>query len=273
MTVADRNWDRLRRVLTGLVMLFFIFPMIFMFMVSLKSQPDIASGGFFPEALFWQNYPDAFGSVAVATYLRNSLVVAVGGAIITLLVAIPATHAIVRHRVGGKFLPVFILATYVAPPIVALLPLFFLLRTTGLINTSVGLALVYGIMNLPVAFWLLSSFVRRLPVEFEEAATIDGAGHFTVLRYIVVPLMLPGIVSTGIICMILGYNEFLLASFFTRSEATQTLPVGLSLFQGDRQLRFGQMAVASLVGIVPLYLLAAFFQRWLIRGLTSGGVH
>ena len=160
-----------------------------------------------------------------------------------------------------------------APPIVALLPLFFLLRTTGVINTSIGLALVYGMMNLPVAFWLLSSFVRRLPMEIEEAALIDGAGPLAILRHIVVPLLLPGIVSTGIICMILGYNEFLLASFFTRSEATQTLPVGLSLFQGDRQLRFGQMAVASLVGIVPLYCMATFFQRWLIRGLTSGAVN
>ncbi len=270
--MSDLAWRRIRVGLTGLVMLFFVFPMIFMFMVSLKSQSDIAAGGFFPAELFWQNYPDAFGSVAVATFLRNSIIVAIGGAIITLVIAVPATHTIVRHRVGGKFLPAFILATYVAPPIVALLPLFFLLRTVGLIDTSIGLAIVYGVMNLPVAFWLLSSFVRRLPADFEEAARIDGAGHLTVLRHIVVPLLLPGIVSTGIICMILGYNEFLLASFFTRSEATQTLPVGLSLFQGDRQLRFGQMAVASLVGIMPLYFLAAFFQRWLIRGLTSGGV-
>ncbi len=270
--MSDVALNRIRTGLMGLVMLFFIFPMIFMFMVSLKSQSDIASGGFFPEQLFWQNYPDAFGSVAVATFLRNSIIVATVGALITLLIAVPATHTIVRHQVGGKFLPAFILATYVAPPIVALLPLFFLLRSTGLINTSIGLAIVYGVMNLPVAFWLLSSFVRHLPVDFEEAARIDGAGHLGVLRHIVVPLMLPGIISTGIICMILGYNEFLLASFFTRSEATQTLPVGLSLFQGDRQLRFGQMAVASLVGIIPLYFLAAFFQRWLIRGLTTGGV-
>ena len=83
---------------------------------------------------------------------------------------------------------------------------------------------------------------------------------------------MPGIVSTLIICLILAYNEFLLAAFLTRSEATQTLPVGLSLYQGDRQLRYGQIAVASLVGMAPVYLLAVFFQRWLVRGLTAGAV-
>ena len=189
----------------------------------------------------------------------------------TLVIAVPATHAIVRYRIGGKFLPAFILATYVAPPIVALFPLFFLLRSIGLVNTLFGMALVYGVMNLPVAFWLLSSFVRRLPEELEDAARIDGAG----LRLGPLPhhraAAHAGIISTGIICLILAYNEFLLASFLTRSESTQTLPVGLSLYQGDRQLRYGQMSVASLIGIVPVYLLAMFFQRWLIpRGLTAG---
>jgi multiple sugar transport system permease protein len=260
-----------RAAATGAVLLFFIFPLIFLVMVSLKSQSDIATSNFLPSVAFWQNYPDAWRSVKVPIYLRNSAICALLGAAITLLLAVPATHAIVRHRLGGGLLPSFILATYVAPPIVALFPLFFLLRNIGLANTQFGMALVYGVMNLPVAFWLLSSFVRRLPSEIEEAARLDGAGQLTTLVRIVVPLIAPGIVSTGIICMILSYNEFLLASFLTRSEATQTLPVGLSLYQGDRQLRYGQMAVASLIGIVPIYFLAVFFQRWLVRGLTAGG--
>lgn len=260
-----------RWILTAVAVLFFSFPIIFMFMVSLKTQSNIASGGFFPELWFWQNYTDAWQSIAIETYLRNSILCAVFGAIITLVLSIPATHAIVRHRLGGRVLPGFVLAAYIAPPIVALFPLFFLLRAIGLMNTLAGLALVYGLMNLPVAFWLLSSFVRRLPEELEEAARIDGAGYFTVLFRVVIPLLLPGIVSAGIICMILSYNEFLLASFLSRSESTQTLPVGLSLYQGDRQLRYGQMAVASLVGIIPVYLLATVFQRGLVQGITSGG--
>ncbi|MFO1036345.1 MAG: carbohydrate ABC transporter permease [Geminicoccaceae bacterium] len=261
-----------RRGLTALVLAFFLVPLAFLVAVSFKSQSEIALGGFFPREWFWPNWPDAFGSIAIATYLRNSALVSVCGAAVTLLIAVPATHAIVRYELGGKVLPSLILGAYLAPPIVALFPLFFLLKSLGLVNSLPGLALVYGVMNLPVAFWLLSGFVRRLPVELEEAAVIDGAGYGTLLRRVVVPLLLPGIVSTGIICLILAYNEFLLAAFFTRSEATQTLPVGLSLYQGDRQLRYGQMAVASLVGIAPVYLLATFFQRWLIRGLTAGAL-
>ncbi|MGF1473987.1 MAG: carbohydrate ABC transporter permease [Geminicoccaceae bacterium] len=256
--------------LVTLTVLFFTFPILYLALVSLKNQADIASGDIFPTTLFFANYPDAFASIALATYLRNSALVAAAGTLLTLVIAVPATHAIVRHRLGGNVLPAVILGTYIAPPIVALFPLFFLLRYLGLVNTLPGLALVYGVMNLPVAFWLLSSFVRRLPVELEEAAVIDGAGTGTILFKVVIPLLMPGIASTAIICLILSYNEFLLASFLTRSESTQTLPVGLSLYQGDRQLRYGQMAVASLAAMAPVYLMAVFFQRWLIRGLTSG---
>ncbi|WP_421858106.1 carbohydrate ABC transporter permease [Oricola sp.] len=256
--------------LMALTLLFFTFPICFMALVSLKGQADITTGHVFPSTLFWQNYPDAFDSIALDKYLRNSAIVATCGACLTLLIAVPATHGIVRYGVGEKWLPSVILGSYVAPPIVALFPLFFLLRNMGLVNTHVGLILVYGVMNLPVAFWLLSSFVRRLPVELEEAARVDGISYFRRLRSIVIPLLMPGIASTGIICLILSYNEFLFASFLARSADTQTVPIGLSLFQGDRQLRFGQMAVASLAAMVPVYVLAVFFQRWLVGGLTKG---
>ena len=193
------GWTPLRWLATLAAVLFFVFPVVFLVMVSLKTQSDIATGGFFPTELFWQNYSDAFASVAVDLYLRNSALAAVIGAAITLLLAVPATHAMIRFKVGGRFLPGFVLATYVAPPIVALFPLFFLLKEIGLNNSIIGLGIVYGVMNLPVAFWLLSSFVRRLPVELEEAAYIDGASYFGVLRRVAIPLLMPGIVSTGII--------------------------------------------------------------------------
>ena len=252
------------------VLAFFTFPVVFMALVSLKGQADISTGDVFPTVLFWQNYPAAFESVALAKYLRNSAIVATCGAALTLIIAVPATHAIVRFGLGKAWLPATILGTYVAPPIVALFPLFFLLKSLGLVNTHLGMIIVYGVMNLPVAFWLLSSFIRRLPAEIEEAAKVDGISYLRTLRSIVIPLLMPGIASTGIICLILSYNEFLFASFLARSEDTQTVPIGLSLFQGDRQLRFGQIAVASLAAMLPIYLLAVFFQRWLVGGLTSG---
>ena len=256
--------------LMGLTLAFFVFPIFYMAVVSLKNQADIGTGDVFPTVLFWQNYPDAFQSIALDKYLVNSAIVGIFGPLLTLIIAAPATHAIVRHHLGRNWLPAVTLGTYVAPPIVALFPLFFLLKNLGLANTHLGMIIVYGVMNLPVAFWLLSSFIRRLPIELEEAAKVDGVGYFRTLRSIVIPLLMPGIVSTGIICLILAYNEFLFASFLARSADTQTVPIGLSLFQGDRQLRFGQVAVASLAAMTPVYILAIFFQRWLVRGLTTG---
>ena len=159
-----------------------------------------------------------------------------------------------------------------APPVVAVLPLFYLLKWLGLIDTLPGLALLNGLAAVPVAVWLLDSFVRGVPREIEEAAAVDGAGQLETLGRIVLPLIAPGIAAAAIICMILAYNEFLFAVVTTYRPETQTLPVGIALFQGDRLVQFGQMAAASLTGMVPVYAVALFFQRWMIEGLTSGAV-
>jgi multiple sugar transport system permease protein len=189
--------------------------------------------------------------------------VACFSSLLTLIIALPATYAMVRLKVGGRFLPAFTLATYVAPPVVALIPLFLLLRWLGLLNTVAGLILVNGVANLPVAFWLLSGFLRRLPPEIDEAAWMDGAGHVTVICRIIAPMLTPGLVA---------YDEFLLASAFSNDESSRTLPVAIALFQGERLINFGQMAVASLTGILPVYLIGLFAQRFLIGGLTAGSI-
>jgi len=119
-----------------------------------------------------------------------------------------------------------------------------------------------------VALWLLTGFMNRIPKEIDEAAAIDGAGILMTLWKIIIPLICPGIVSTGIICAILNYNEFLFAFFFT-SIPTRTLPIGVALFQGERLINFGQMAVASLIGVIPIYLVSVLFQRWLVSGLAN----
>jgi len=157
----------------------------------------------------------------------------------------------------------------VAPPVVALLPLFFLLRQAGLTNSLVGLGLVDGLMNVPVAFWLLRSFFKQVPLSLDEAAWIDGAGPWKTLWRINLPLIWPGLVSTALICMILSYNEFLFASVLNNRPDTRTITVAISLFQGERVVNFGQMAAASLIGIAPVYLIALAFQKHLIGGLSA----
>jgi multiple sugar transport system permease protein len=254
------------------VLAFVLLPIAFLAATSLKTKDDVLSGNFLPATLYPANWVDAFSRVPIAQFIGNSTGAAVGGTLLTLGLAIPATYAMARYRAGGKALPSLVLSSYVAPPVVALLPLFFALRAAGLIDSVLGLALVYGLMNVPVAVWLLDSFVRSVPREIEEAAWVDGAGRLTTLLRMVIPLIGPGIVAAAIICAILSYNELLFALTFTYSPASQTLPVGLSLFQGDRLVNYGQIAASSLAGIAPVYALALLGQRWLVGGLTHGAV-
>jgi multiple sugar transport system permease protein len=269
---SPRPWRWLRWAGLALVLLFFLAPIAYLVLVSFKPQPEVLSGRLLPSRIAWENWPDAFRSVEVLLFLRNSVIVALLSAALTMLLAVPAVYAMVRFGTGGSLLRSVVLSSYVAPPIVAVIPLFYLLKWGQLIDTLPGLAIVHGLANVPVAVWLLDSFVREVPRDIEEASWVDGAGRVGTLLRIVLPLMTPGVVAVAIICVILSYNEFLFALVLTYRPETQTLPVGIALFQGDRLVQFGQMAAASLTGMIPVYLVALFFQRGLIRGLTSGAV-
>jgi multiple sugar transport system permease protein len=128
--------------------------------------------------------------------------------------------------------------------------LFFLAKWSGLIHTLPGLILCYALLNVPVALWLLSGFMNRIPKEMDQAAAIDGAGIMITLWKIIIPLISPGIVSTGIICAILNYNEFLFAFFFT-SNSTRTLPIGVALFQGEVVQVFAMVLCPEGPGVMP----------------------
>jgi multiple sugar transport system permease protein len=261
------------RILGLIVFLaFFLFPIAFLLATSFKTPDQVLAGGFFPLRPVLDNWPTAFEKVPLAMFLRNSVVAALAAGLLTLVITVPAVYAVEKLRIAHGWLPNFVLGVYLAPPVVALLPLFFMLRFAGLLDTIPGLVLVFGLMNIPVAFWLLRPFVISVPREIDEASWVDGAGFWRTLISINLPLLLPALVATGLICMILSYNEFLFASTFTFSDEARTLTVGVSLFQGDRLVNFGQMAVASLTAIIPVYFVALLFQRWLIGGLTAGGV-
>lgn len=246
-------------------------PIAFLVLVSLSRQSDILGGGVVPSTLTLQNWPAAFRAIDVTQFLVNSLAAATLGAAVCLLIAVPGAYSMARYELAGGRLSGLVVGTYIAPPVVAIFPLFYLLRALDLTNSIPGLALVYGLANVPVGVWLLEGFVRRLPGELEEAAEIDGANTFQILTRVILPLLAPGIVATGILIFILNYNEFLLARFFVTRTDTQTMPIAISLFQGDRQVQFGQMAAVSLAALIPVYALAVFFQRWLVEGLTHGG--
>jgi multiple sugar transport system permease protein len=261
-------------VRTALIVIAVVLSLPILYLVSLaeRTNDDVLGSGWLPDRWYWGNWSRAFDTIPLARMLVNSWVVAVGAALVTIVVGVPAAYFTARAGRRGERLGTVVLASYCAPPIVAMLPLYYLLKSAGLANSLPGLILVDGLANVPVAVWLLDGFVRRVPVEVEEAAWLDGLGHGRTLGRIVLPLIAPGVVAALLICLFLTYNEFLFAVSFAQNTRTQTLTVGLSLFQGDHTVQFGQQAAASLIAIVPMYLVAVVAQRWLVSGLSNGAV-
>jgi multiple sugar transport system permease protein len=254
--------------------LFVLIPIIYMITTSIKDPIEIReSGALFPtKGVFIINWVHAYSAEPLFGFLFNSTVVAVFSSLLALVIAVPTTYAIVRFNIGGNILPSMILGGYVMPPIVVSIPFFMLVKTIGLPNTKLGLILVHTMINTPVAVWLLDSFFRTIPKELEEAAWINGYSRFDTLMRVVLPLVRPGLIATGVIVMILSWNEFLMALLLTSSPAAQTFPVGISRYQGEHGLQFGEMSAAALTGIVPIYILVFVFQRYVVAGLTRGGV-
>jgi multiple sugar transport system permease protein len=249
-----------------------IVPLLYLVSVSLMSRNELVSGLVVSPDPRWSTYAGVLADTAVLQALVNSLVAAVGGAALTLTLSLPAAWAVVRSGAGGRLLAGTLTSPWLLPPIVAVIPLLALLRTLGLTNTLLGLTLVYGLANVPVAVWLLQPFLRRIPVEIDEAAQLDGAGPLRVLTGLVLPLAGPSLVAVGLIVGILDYTEFLLASFLTQDPSSQTLPVALSLLLGERVADFGRIAAASVIGMLPVVAVAVAFQRRLVDGLTAGAV-
>lgn len=241
------------------------------YLVSLAFRPaeDVLNSSLFPTSLTLTNFVKVFDTIELGTMLQNSWVSAVGAAVLAVVIAGPAAYFTARRNRGERLLTV-LLASYCAPPIVAIIPLFFLLRYAGLTNNLTGLILVNGIANVPVAVWLLDGFVRRIPIEIDEAAVIDGLSVAAAFRKVILPLLWPGIVAALLVVFFLSYNDFLFAVYLAVTKESQTLTVGLSLFQGDRNVQFGQQAAAGLLGLAPVYLLALAAQRHLVGGLTAG---
>jgi multiple sugar transport system permease protein len=155
--------------------------------------------------------------------------------------------------------------------VVLIIPLFLVLRTLGLIDTHVGLILLYSMFNLPYVIWMMRSYFGDVPVEIEESALVDGASRLAVLRRITLPLSLPGLIATGTFAFIFSWTEFLFALVLTRDK-TQTLPVVISGYYGSQGSLWGQAAALSVVATVPLFVLGLAVQRHFVRGLTLGAV-
>jgi len=204
-------------------------------------------------------------------YMKNSLIISSLNTLLVLAISIPAAYGIARFRIGGGNLSFWILSQRMLPPIAVIIPLFLLLKRLGLIDTYIGLILVYCTFNIAFSVWLLTGFFEEFPTDIEEAAMIDGCSRGGALVKIVIPLLAPGIVVTGIFCFIFAWNEFMFALILTR-EAAKTVTVQLSAFQAPTKILWGEMSALIMIAIVPILAMTMAVQKYLVRGLTLGAV-
>jgi multiple sugar transport system permease protein len=205
-------------------------------------------------------------------YVLTSGVIALASTLLVVLIGTPAAYAFARFEMWRRDdLFLFILATRMAPPVCLVIPLYLIYSKLGLIDTYVGLTIAYLTFNLSFYVWVLRSFCRDLPVELEEAAMVEGYPRWQVLRRIVLPLLRPGIVATGVLCFIFAWNEFLFA-FMLGGKAVKTLPVAIPTLITTQGVKWGEMAIVGIVALAPILIVVFLLQRHIVRGLTLGAV-
>jgi len=220
-----------------------------------------------------QSYKSAIEDYNLLRYVKNSLIVAGSVTMLTLIISIFAGYALARLRLRYKGLIMgSLLMVSMFPQISIAGPVWTLLQMAGWLNSYQGLIIPYVTLTLPLGVWILASFFKELPDELEDAARIDGCGHFRTLFKIIVPLAAPGVFTAAILVFIYAWNEFFFALLIMTQQQLQTLPVGIALFQGQYTLPWGEIAAASTVATVPLVLLVFVFQKRIVRGLSAGAV-
>ena len=241
--------------------------------VDVSISPGNILGGAIFDAFSLEHFHAVLGGEAFWLWTRNSLVVALGTTLVGLLLAIPAGYAFSRYQFAGRKGAMFVfMLIQMFPGIIILVPYFMVMKTLGLLNTSIGLIVAYSVTALPLCVWMLKGFFDAVPRALEEAALLDGCNRVEVFFFVVLPLSLPAVAITALFSFLTAWNEFLLALVFNTSNDAYTLPVGLaSMIPATNQL-WGDFAAASIVVSIPVVILFVLFQRSLIQGMSSGAV-
>jgi sorbitol/mannitol transport system permease protein len=259
-------------VLTYVLTFVIFFPILWMVLTGLKTEANAVT---LPPSVFFQPTLDNFRNALTSNYFdffRNSAIMSVGSTILAFILGIPAAYSLAMFptKRSANVLG-WVLSTKMLPVVGALIPLIVIYKQVGLYDSRLGMTLLYAASNLPLVIWLMRSFLSEVPRELVEAAQIDGAGFLRTLRQIVLPLALPGIGATALLCLIFVWNEFILAVNLTAVNAS-TLPVYISGFQTSEGLFWAKMSAAATVAIAPVMIAGWAAQRSLVRGLTLGAV-
>jgi trehalose/maltose transport system permease protein len=260
----------------ALVVVMSVYPFLYTVTTSLKTGTALFSTSLLPDAPTLSNYVSLFkGKQPFGTQLGNSIMVATVTVTISMLMAITGAYALGRINFKGKStLLLAILGVSMFPQVAVLSGMFELMQALGLYNRSIGLVLPYTVFTLPFTVWMLTTFMRGLPKELEEAAIMDGCGPLRIIFEVFMPLLAPALVSTGLLAFIGAWNEFLFALTFMTDDFQRTVPVGISMISGATayEIPWGSIMAASVIVTVPLVLLVLVFQKKIVSGLTAGAV-
>ncbi|UYG06970.1 carbohydrate ABC transporter permease [Halomonas sp. M4R1S46] len=261
--------------LIAVVMVYAIFPFYYAVITSLKPSSELFRVDFWLSSLDFGNYVQIFTQKSFVRAIFNSILISLSVVLIALLLGITASYALGRVRFRGRTTVMLtILGVSMFPQVAVLSGLFEVIRALNLYNNPGGLILSYTIFTLPFTVWVLTTFMRQLPMELEEAAIMDGATPWVTITKVFLPLMWPAMATTGLLAFIAAWNEFLFALTFTLTDDQRTVPVAIALISGGSQheLPWGPIMAASVTVTVPLVILVMIFQKRIVSGLTAGAV-
>ncbi|MBC8718705.1 carbohydrate ABC transporter permease [Ochrobactrum sp. Marseille-Q0166] len=269
----------LKRIVTtdlpvACIVLFALAPFAWMVLTSLTPTEQLSASGvaLSPSGWGFDNYKRLFNKAQFYKNMLDSLVIAVGTVVLGLAVSVTAAYALSRFRfIGRKLFMMQFLLINMFPIVLLILPLFILMRKYGILDTYFGLILANSTVAIPFSVWMLTSYVAAIPKSLDEAAMIDGCSRLTALRRVIIPLMMPGIISTGIYIFITAWNEYLYA-LTLGGRNVRPVTVAIQTLVGEYQIEWGLLAAGAVVGAMPATILFLIVQKRLIGGLTQGAV-
>lgn len=249
-----------------------VFPLLWMIMISLKTKTLTYDPSVWFFSPTFENYRMIFENRNAVDYLKNSSIVVVLTTVFSIFIGGLAAYGFARFEFKKKENRAFwVLSLRMLPPMASVIPIFVMASLLGVLDTHIVLIVCYMLFNIPFTIWMMRSFFEEIPVALEEAAFVDGASRFKVFIKIILPLATPGLIATAIFCLINSWNEFVFALFLTSADAS-TLPTTVTLFLSVTGVVWGEMSAIGIVTILPVLVFAMIVQKYMIRGLTFGGV-
>jgi multiple sugar transport system permease protein len=261
--------------ITFLATLIISVPIVWMLNASIRPIREVLSypPKFNYESLTTDYFTKIINNELYQQYFYNSSILAISTLFLTVSLGLLAAYGFSRFKmIGGRFLLLGIMALLMLPTVTLIIPYFLLARAVGIYDTVLGLIIVNTAFILPICIWLLKGYIDSIPIDLEEAAMIDGCTRIQAIYKILFPLVLPGLIGTGTFVFIFSWNEYLLAVTLTDTTDSQTLTVGLAAFFGQFVRNWNSIMALSTMTSVPLMIIFVLFQRWVVRGMTSGAV-